>query len=264
MASIEQNKQWWNGNEWEQGGNEWSSEYGTPVMQWYASLLPRIHQYLPASTILEIAPGFGRWTTFLKSACQSLILVDLSEKCIAACKERFKQEKHIAYHVNDGRSLHMVTDNSIDFMFSFDSLVHVEKDVLQNYLKQLSTKLKPNGVGFIHHSNMGEFSKYFRTINKLPRGRGMLSGMGLVEPGDHARAHSVTADIFVSLAAGAGLKVVSQEVVNWGTQRTIDCISIFTHPGSVWDREFQRWVNGDFRQEAKYIGKLAKLYDRST
>jgi cyclopropane fatty-acyl-phospholipid synthase-like methyltransferase len=39
-----------------------------------------------------------------------------------------------------------------DFVFSFDSLVHVESDVIENYLTQLAKKLKPNGIGFIHHS----------------------------------------------------------------------------------------------------------------
>jgi 2-polyprenyl-3-methyl-5-hydroxy-6-metoxy-1,4-benzoquinol methylase len=262
MASIEQNKQWWNESEWSEAGNEWSSAYGTPEMQWYASILPRIHRYLPAATILEIAPGFGRWTHFLKAACCNLVLVDLSAKCIEACKERFAGEKHIAYHLNDGRSLAMVADCSIDFMFSFDSLVHVEKDVIQAYLEQIATKLTPDGVGFIHHSNIGEFAKYFETLDHLPRGRGLLSRLQLVEPGDHKRARSMTADVFLDLATKAGLKVVSQELVNWGTQRTIDCISVFTLPNGTWDRDYQRWVNEDFGREAQYIGQLAALYDR--
>jgi ubiquinone/menaquinone biosynthesis C-methylase UbiE len=264
MASTELNKKWWNESDWKEAGNEWSSDYGTPVMQWYASILPRIHRYLPAPTILEVAPGFGRWTHFLKASCRELVLVDLSEKCIEACKERFKLESHITYHVNDGKSLDMVKDNSIDLMFSFDSLVHVEKDVIQAYLEQLAKKLKPNGVGFIHHSNLGAFSKYFKMLEKLPRGRGLLSRLGIAEPGDHARAHSMTADTFVSLATAAHLKVISQEVVNWGTHRTIDCISVFTHPGGVWDHNFQRWINNDFGREAQYISQLASLYDPSS
>lgn len=263
MASTDQNKKWWNESEWSEGGDEWSSSYGTPAMQWYASILPRIHPYLPAPTILEIAPGFGRWTQFLKSACRELVLVDLSEKCIKACEERFKDEKHVAYHLNDGKSLNMIADNSIDFVFSFDSLVHVEKDVIQAYLEQLSTKLTANGVGFIHHSNIGAFAKYFETLDKLPGGRGLLSGLQLVEPGDHKRGHSMTAATFVSLATNAGLKVVSQELVNWGTHRVIDCISVFTRPNGTWDRPFRHWVNKNFDREAYYIGQLASLYDRT-
>jgi ubiquinone/menaquinone biosynthesis C-methylase UbiE len=263
VPSIAQNKYWWDKEkDWAAAGNEWSLPYGTPAMQWYASILPRIHSYVPAPTILEIAPGFGRCTHYLKDLCSQLVLVDLSVKCLDACKERFDSEKHITYHQTDGKSLSMVEDNSIDFMISFDSLVHVEMDVIQAYLEQLARKLKPNGVGFIHHSNLGSFLQHFEFADKLPRGRNLLSKLHAVEPGDHKRARSMTADIFVSLANAAGLKVVSQELVNWRTQRPIDCMSVFTRPGGAWDRDFKRWVNEDFDKEAAYIRKLADLYDR--
>ncbi len=262
MASIATNKQWWNESDWAEAGNEWSSAYGTPAMQWQASILPRIHRYLPAATIVEIAPGFGRWTQFLKAACDELLLVDLSEKCIAACRERFQSEKHIRYHVNDGRSLAMIPDRAVDFLFSFDSLVHVEIDVLQAYVEQLPAKLAPDGVAFLHHSNLGAFASYFAALDRMPRGRGLLSRLGLVEPGDHKRARSVTAGGFAAVVAGAGLKVITQELVNWGTRRPIDCISAITRPGSKWDGEYRRWVNLDFGREASYIARLAALYDR--
>ncbi|MBR8827309.1 MAG: hypothetical protein DSM107014_05285 [Gomphosphaeria aponina SAG 52.96 = DSM 107014] len=49
----------------------------------------------------------------------------------------------------------MIPDDSIDLVFSNDSLVHAEADVIESYLAQLSLKLKVNGVGFIQHSNLG-------------------------------------------------------------------------------------------------------------
>ena len=75
------------------------------------------------------------------------MVVDISERCIEACRQRFAAESHIAYHANDGRSLEMVADRSIDFVFSFDSLVHADADVIEDYLRQLGRKLTPNGVG---------------------------------------------------------------------------------------------------------------------
>src|SRR4029077_1318302 len=65
--------------------------------------------------------------------------------------------KHLAFYVNDGSSLDVVPDGSVDFVFSFDSLVHAEKDVIERYIQQLSKKLKLDGVGFIHHSNLGAY-----------------------------------------------------------------------------------------------------------
>jgi hypothetical protein len=49
----------------------------------------------------------------------------------------------------------MIPDESVDFTFSFDSLVHVEADVLEVYLQQLASAMTKDGVGFIHESNLG-------------------------------------------------------------------------------------------------------------
>ena len=62
----------------------------------------------------------------------------------------------------------MVDDESIDFAFSADSLVHADLDVIAAYLSELARTLRPNGVGFIHHSNLG-------APTDLPRARAMLA-----------------------------------------------------------------------------------------
>src|SRR4051812_9383186 len=123
MPTIEANYSRWDQTyDWGQAGEEWSTTWGSSHMQWYGTILPRIGKFLPANTIVEIAPGYGRWTRFLKGLCNNLIVVDLSEKCIDTCKRAFAECPHISYFVNDGRSLEMIPDRSIDFVFSFDSL----------------------------------------------------------------------------------------------------------------------------------------------
>ena len=136
--------------------------------QWFGLIFPRIHAFLPTGTILEIAPGFGRWTTFLTKHCDHLVLVDLSSKCIESCKQRFAYASHLSYHINDGRSLDMIENRSINFVFSFDSLVHAEADVLESYLDQLSNKLKPHGVGLIHHSNLLQYREVLSIVDSIP------------------------------------------------------------------------------------------------
>ena len=95
-------------------------------------------------------------------------MVDMAEHCIDACRRRFASDTHISYHVNDGKSLEMVQDDSTDFVFSFDSLVHAEADVIEIYLRQLARKLTPNGVAFIHHSNIGAYQQDFSRMEKIP------------------------------------------------------------------------------------------------
>ena len=135
MPDVEWNFRTWNDqHDWEKDGDEWSISWGGARAQWFGSIYPRIHSFLPANRILEIAPGRGRWTQFLLPHFVEYVGVDLSEKCIQACKQRFSAATRAKFHQNDGRSLAMVPDASIDFVFSLDSLVHVESDVIGEYI----------------------------------------------------------------------------------------------------------------------------------
>src|SRR4051794_4073729 len=146
MDSVGENLSvWTEGWDWSRQGDEWSTWWGGSDAMWHAALLPRMHAFVPTGNILEIAPGYGRWTQYLKNMADRLIVVDLAENCIDACKKRFSDATNIEYHVNDGRSLSMIPDASIDFAFSFDSLVHVGLDVVGSYIAQLASKLSPDG-----------------------------------------------------------------------------------------------------------------------
>ncbi len=261
MATIQQNKQVWDGSyNWEDKGNEWSASWGGPEMQWHASLMPRLYPFLPAGTVLEIAPGYGRWTQFLKNHCERLHLVDLSRECISACQARFRGEAHLSYHVNDGLSLAMIEDDSIDLAFSFDSLVHAELEVLTAYLQQLRRKLRRDGVAFLHHSNVGALDPYLDAIKDLSKQQ--LEALGVERPLDHWRAHSVDAASFALAARQAGLQCINQEQINWiDTSFTIDCISIVTPPGSRWARPNRITRNPRFMEEAAHIARIASAYN---
>jgi len=156
--TVENNLRQWNDKyAWPQQGDEWSAHWGGAKQHWDHFLLPRIREFLPVRAILEIAPGRGRWTQFLADCCQQLIVVDLSPACIEFCKRRFASRQNISYLTNDGRSLEMVTDGSVDFIFSFDSLVHADAATVEQYVRQLSKKLRSGAAGFIHHSNAAPY-----------------------------------------------------------------------------------------------------------
>src|SRR5262249_10354895 len=155
--------------------------------------LPRLHRFLPTGTVLEIAPGHGRWTKYLADQCDRLVAVDVAESCVEVCRERFADTPHVEVHRNDGRALPMLADASVDPVFSFDSLVHVEADVLGAYLGEFARVLAPDGVAFIHHSNLGEFRTFYSGFLRLPsRVRRELVRAKLVDS-EHWRALSVTA-----------------------------------------------------------------------
>jgi SAM-dependent methyltransferase len=262
MPNMEWNVTTWNRTyDWSRQGEEWSQAWGSSEAQWFNVIYPRVHAFLPAGSILEIAPGFGRWTNFLRRYCSQLTIVDLAAQCIEACQQRFAADSHITYHVNDGTSLAMVADKSFDFVFSFDSLVHVESDVMENYLVQLAKKLRPNGIGFIHHSNIGRYPvSRFSPSEKIPgRIRAFLIRRGYYDH-HHWRAFSMTAERFERHCQQAGLQCIGQEIVNWSSTRLIDCLSLFTPTGSDWSRENRVVRNPDFMVAARMTKRIAPLY----
>lgn len=155
MPLVAENlKQWEHAYEWDTAGDEWSEPWGGSHMMWTHCIYPRIRKHIPANVILEIAPGHGRWTNYLKEYAQELHLVDLSANCIQACQKRFADADNIHYYVNNGYDLAAIPDGSVDFVFCFDSLVHVELDCLSSYIQEIGRILAENGTAFIHHSNL--------------------------------------------------------------------------------------------------------------
>lgn len=260
MPTVDENlKNWSTGWDWSQEGEEWSRWWGGTPALWYGAVLPRIHAMVPTGTILEIAPGYGRWTQYLKDLCEQLVLVDLTANCIAHCRKRFSDVSNIGYHVNDGRSLSMIDDASLDFAFSFDSLVHAPADVIGGYLAQLATKLKPDGAAFIHHSNAGSLKRLSKLSRRVPdRLFSPLVRRGIAVNLSAWRDEGMTATRFRQQCDAAGLRCVSQELVSWEAGAyLIDCFSIVAQRGSRWDRSTRVMRNPMFVAEAR---RMARLY----
>jgi SAM-dependent methyltransferase len=234
--------------DWRQAGEEWSAPWGSSAAQWSGTILPRIRDYLPARTILEIAPGFGRWTHYLKDYCDELWAVDKSSECIEACAQRFAAVPHVHCCLNDGRSLPMIPDGSIDFAFSFDSFVHPNRDIVEAYLQELRRKLKIGGKGFIHHSNFGEYVDTPR--ERIPEGLAKPLIKLKILDWAHHRNPGMSADLFRSLCATHGLHCISQELVNWRGRRLIDCLSLFVRSNSAPSTPTKVIRNPNFMREA--------------
>jgi SAM-dependent methyltransferase len=264
MPTVHENlENWRTGWDWSGRGEEWSWWWGDTSALWHGALLPRIHAMLPAGTVLEIAPGYGRWTQYLKDLCEHLVIVDLTAACIESCRERFANAANIAYHVNDGRSLAMVPDGSIDFVFSFDSLVHVEPEVIGGYLEQLAAKLGPDGIGFIHHSNAGSLKPLSDLSRRVPsRLFGPLMRHGIAVNLAAWRDEAMTAALFRRQCEAAGIACVTQELVSWEYGGyLLDCFSVFTPKGSRWERPARLVRNPMFVAEAR---RMARLYARTS
>lgn len=208
MPNLNWNVRLWDEQyRWDLKGEEWSSSWGSSEAQWFATLYPRLHRHLPAARILEIAPGFGRWTRYLLEYCEEYTGIDLSEECINSCKETFGNRKNAQFFKNDGLSL-ADASGQYDLVFSFDSLVHADEEVFKNYIPAILSALRHGGVAFIHHSNYKDSGE-----TKNP----------------HYRSEDVSAEIVRKIIEQNGGSIIVQETINWGSNYLIDCLSTFAN-----------------------------------
>jgi ubiquinone/menaquinone biosynthesis C-methylase UbiE len=266
MPSVTWNQKTWNREyPWGEAGEEWSKRWGGSLSQWRTCVWPRIASFLPADSLVEIAPGYGRWTQYLLPHCKSYTGVDLSEQCIYACRERFAGTDAV-FVAGDGMSLPTVQDESVDLVFSFDSLVHCEDDVIAAYLRECARVLGADGVAFIHHSNLGRYrrssdarDKFSGIAHFFPSRREALRRIGVAR-WDDSRGRSMTATRFAQLTTDAALACIGQEVIGWVSPLLIDCISVVARPGSRWDRPNVVVRNRNFHVAARSAAAAAHAF----
>jgi SAM-dependent methyltransferase len=235
MPDLEWNKTLWNDQyTWPESGDEWSKYWGGPRAQWYGAIFPRITRWLPAQRVLEIAPGFGRWTQFLLRQTTEFYGVDLSARCVQRCRQRFLAFDRAHFIQNDGVSLQLIEDGAIDFVFSFDSLVHVELDVLAPYCQQIIAKLSASGAAFIHHSNAA-------------------NGVNADNPNAEGRAKSVSWQAVKEIIERAGGRVLMQEEINWAGVARTDCLTTFCKASAYPYVPYVRLENDKFMDEMVLI-----------
>lgn len=175
MPSLDDNISEWESPEvWQRWdlGEKWSINFGTTEIMWHSYIYPRIHNFLKNKRVLEIAPGTGRVTQYLIPLAKDYVGYDISEYCVNYCRERYGDK----FIINDGKSLHNTEDSSIDFIFSWDSLVHVEEEIIFAYAKEIIRCLSDSGIAFIHHSNL-EKNNYSENLHW----RGNVSGSKIKE-----------------------------------------------------------------------------------
>lgn len=238
--TIDENRKFWDEYPWPEGGNEWSGAWGGAWAQWQWCIRPRIARWLPTGRILEIAFGHGRWTRFLAREAEIVTAVEVSQECLTWCwKNLDALLLNVDFCLCDGRSLGGISDNQIDFAFSFDSLVHADAGVIQSYLKELARVLKPGAAAFIHHSNFGAYPD---------------------SPEQGGRVRDTTAYRFAAYAHDAGVPCLLQECITWGDGPELrDCLSTVQKPPPI-NALHPVIYNEDFMIHADHVKNFGSYY----
>jgi SAM-dependent methyltransferase len=183
---------------------------------WTATIWPLITD-CDFDVTLELGPGAGRNTARLAQVARCIHAVDYNEYALQRLRDRFHSwagpcELH--FHRNRGSDLAMIGDQSVTFIYSWDAAVHFDKRVMSEYVSEFARVLKTNGMGFIHHSNLG------------------ATAYAAIRANPHWRSN-VSKELFAEYCVRSGLDIVQQVDLPWtGPDGTImDCLSIFRQSG---------------------------------
>lgn len=176
LNTREANRLLWSGYDWGAGGEEW-----TLSPKWRQAV---IHEVMLANApsnpvTLEIGPGGGRWSETLQKASKQLILVDVSERVLEVCAQRFDGADNVRYVHTDGRSLTGVADGEVDYVWSFDVFVHIAPVDQKSYVRELARVMRPGARGVIHHAGGGGTSGHWRSAMTSSAFAKMLRATGL-------------------------------------------------------------------------------------
>jgi len=195
--SATDNRERWTDWDWSDRGEEW-----TLSAEWKQALIDEvlITRIPEGGVVLEIGPGAARWSAALHQRAHRLILVDVSDRPLALCRERFAAAENIEYVLSSGNDLPGVADSSVQAVWSFDVFVHVAPLDQAGYLAEIARVLAPGGVAVIHHADG-------RNLGDLPSRNGWRSPM--------------SRHLFARLAAQSGLAVETQ-LDAWGEDDRYD------------------------------------------
>lgn len=223
MPDVEWNRRVWNEKHpWDYDGDEWSGMARfcrQPYEDWKAALVeefltPRLST---TADVLEVAPGHGRFSEYITARARTTTLVDLSPTCLDKCRQRFGERPEIRYILTDGRSLPGVEDGTIDFIWSFDSFVHMEAPVISAYLNEFARVLRPRGIFTIHHAAKRAWS--LRLVPMTSRlGRPGRVAQRLASQGrlrDEGSRANVSRESVATMTRDRGMTVVAQRDC-WG------------------------------------------------
>jgi len=182
-------------------GDDWGpEEYVQHVIEDYAA------PYLkPASRVLEIGPGGGRYTHHLLSRCASLTGIDVSSKMVRRLLRRFQGTPNAQFIPGSGHDLRGVSDRSIDFACAFNVFVQLEVEDVYGYFCELKRVLTEGGHATIHYADFSnpEGWKYF--VENRTR--------WIAQWGARGRFCEFTNSTMAMLAERAGLSVVRNQYV---------------------------------------------------
>lgn len=153
-------------------GDEWGDKRS--VDQFVEDfILPHIH---PGSKILEIGSGGGRIVKRIAHRCSLLVCLDVEFEMASLCRRTLTNRRSATWIITPkNRAILPLADASLDFVYSFDTFVHLDSRIVYQYLREAARVLK-RGAKMAAHIATRETPKgwthFIRSVDRnTPQGR---------------------------------------------------------------------------------------------
>ena len=162
---------------------------------------------------LEIACGTGRHSAQVADRIKELYLLDSSAGALQEARERFKEKEDVIYIINSsgiGIPHDIIPRDHLTAVFSYDAMVHFEKEAVESYVRDSFPLLQPGGYALFHHSNFSS-----NPGGKFTDNPGWRNYM--------------TQDLFKGYATTAGYEIVGSTVFEFSAPDS-DCVTLLRKP----------------------------------
>lgn len=136
-------------------GGIYGLQWGDPDV-WTPLIFIRDHYVLPfvnpEHTAVDIGCGGGRWTRYLLGF-KTIYGVDYYEELVAEYRRAYARYPRVRAIKNNGTDFPGIPPQSVDFVFSFGTFGHLNQTLIDSYLANIKTIMKPGGNAMIHYSD---------------------------------------------------------------------------------------------------------------
>lgn len=133
----------------EDGASEYWTELGKErILGDYAFIKEYMQKNIIDKTVIDLGSLTGIWTARMLDA-KKIWCVDLNETGFKFIQKKMDTSK-ISFYKTKGDELLGIPDNSVDFIFSMDTLVRAPKSAIEAYFSEFNRVLKEGGKTIIH------------------------------------------------------------------------------------------------------------------
>jgi hypothetical protein len=131
-------------------GLQWGDPQRLPWLRFVRDefLLPFVH---PDKVGVEIGPGGGRWTRYLLTLAR-LYVVDFHQELLDELARNFRMPGLFPVK-NTGTDFPLIDLQSVDLVFSFGVFVHLDIPIIESYLDNIKTIIRPGADVVIQYAD---------------------------------------------------------------------------------------------------------------